>query len=367
MRAQPACCSDVVAAGAVPPLAALLGSASDLTQQAAAAALEVLCATGDAACRAAVAQAGVIEPAVQLMFSSNPAMQVSAAAILTHITADSEERRLEAWEAGAVPAAMRVLRSSLAGPPCAVVQERAAAFLRVSASTAAGAAVVRAAGAVPQLVRLLQSPCSSVRVAAARAVHALLENDPLTCSDVDAAGGLPALVQVLGSCSSNASLLAPAAGALWACMTSSSERAAAACRAGAVPVLVELLIHSSDEVRYPAAEALKMACQAGQQGCVQLREHDGLERIVEFLLSDSVSARLIPVAAAILAVVGRQDMWSRVVMKRAGAQYALQLLAYHCEDHWLFEDQELSRHIAEALCYVDGTAPVLSKPNSHGL
>jgi hypothetical protein len=269
VQEQPECWQDVIAAGAVPALGALLKRPhSKLSQQAAAAALETLTAAADdhASCTEAFAQAGVIVPAVRLLVSTNPAIQVSVAAMLTNLTAASDTCRTAAREAGGIPAALTALRSTPAGPPHATVQEWALAFLSVAASTALGAAEVCQSGGVVHIVRLLKSPCSAVRCNAARAMCALAQNDTLACTEIESAGGIPALVQLLGSRDSNSRVLSHVVAALGWCMASSSSCAQAARSAGAVPVLMQLVSHGSLDVRQSAAAALEWAEAAGLEG-----------------------------------------------------------------------------------------------------
>lgn len=237
----------------MPLLAALLRQPvhTQATQQAAAAALATLCAAaaaaegGDSSISpglAALEQAGVIVPAVQLMeTSTDPATRAAAAAILAHLSASNEACRTEAVEAGAIPAALTSLRNTPIRTPSPVVQEHVLAFLNVMINTQAGAArALSEAGGVPQLVQLLGSPSTAVQANAAQVLHTLTAKSSRVCGDI-AAGGIPALVQVLGGCSSNGKLRAHAVGVLSACMASSRDSTAAACRAGAVPALVQLL------------------------------------------------------------------------------------------------------------------------------
>lgn len=269
LQEQPECWQDVIAAGAVPALGALLKRPhSELSQQAAAAALETLTAAADdrAACAEAFAQASIVTPAVRLLVSTNPDVQVSVAAMLTNLTAASDTCRTAAREAGGIPAALRALRSTPAGPPFAIVQEWALAFLSVTASTAIGAAEVCQSGGVVQIVRLLKSPCSAVRCNAACAICTLAQNNTLACAEIESSGGIPALVQLLGSSNSDSRVLAHAVAALGWCMASSSSCAQAARSAGAVPVLMQLVSHGSYDVRQTAAAALEWAEAAGVEG-----------------------------------------------------------------------------------------------------
>jgi hypothetical protein len=390
MQEHPPCSQDVVAAGAVPLLAALLRQPvnTPATQQAAAAALDTLCAAaaaaegGDSSISpglAALAQAGVIVPAVQLMeTSTNPATQAAAAAMLAHLSASNEACRTQAVEEGAISAALKSLRKPPSRTPSLVMQEKVLAFLNVMVNAQAGAArALREAGGVPQLVQLLGSPSTAVQANAAQVLHTLTAKSSRACGDI-AAGGIPALVQVLGGCSSNGKLLAHAVGVLSACMASSRDSIAAACRAGAVPVLVKLLGYygtvtvsrttsvdaSSVDIVERAVAALRVACQApgniGQEACVQLRESGGLGQLVSSLTSDSVLEGFYPSVVAILAAAGRVDMQSRGAMRCAGACFALELFASHFQDDW--EEAEFS-NIMEALSYVNGSAPVLKKLN----
>jgi hypothetical protein len=105
-----------------------------------------------------------------------------------------------------------------------------------------------------------------VRCDAARAICSLAQNDTLACTEIESAGGLSALVQLLGSSNSDSMVLAHAVAALGWCMASSSSCTQAARNAGAVPVLGQLLSHAGDVVRQSAAAALEWAEVAGVEG-----------------------------------------------------------------------------------------------------
>ena len=129
----------VAAAGAIPPLVALLRSSSACVQRSASGALRNLSFNDDN--RIKVAAAGAIPPLVALLRSSSTGVQEQAAGALTNLSANNDNQ-VKVAAAGAIPPLVALLSSSSAG-----VQEQAARALTNLSANNDNQVKVAAAGA----------------------------------------------------------------------------------------------------------------------------------------------------------------------------------------------------------------------------
>ena len=163
----------MIAAGAVPLLVALLRSDKPAVQERAAGALEHL-AYGVQKNTDAIISAGAVPPLIALLMSDKPAVQEPAASALWCLTFYSQRHRNAIFAAGAVPPLVTLLRSDKP----AVLAEAAVTLGCLASGThdalgylANGARKIQnaiiAAGAVPLLANLLRSDEPAVLEAAA--------------------------------------------------------------------------------------------------------------------------------------------------------------------------------------------------------
>eukprot|EP00435_Cladocopium_sp_Y103_P064011 s1365_g25.t1 len=166
--------STLLRAGAVPALVRLLGSDAPVPTRAAASALRNLAANHNQA-QLAIAQAGAVAPLIHLLSHSDRQLQAQAASALGNLAGDSSENHFDKQvmiaQAGALTPLVRLLRTT----DSAEVREACASALRMLATNNADNQVAVAhAGAIQPLVQLLRDEAPSVREEAAAALGNLV-------------------------------------------------------------------------------------------------------------------------------------------------------------------------------------------------
>ena len=251
--------SEVVSAGALPPLVALLGAESTAeVQSAAAGALRNIICGADNRVKVAAASAGAVSFLVALLGTQEPAaVQEQAAAALQHLAfnADSKSKIIAA---GAIPSLVALLRCN----NTAAVQEVAAGALCMLVRNADNEVKTAASVAIPLLVTLLGIQHSAaVQEAAAKALSNITGVDAGNNIMKAAAVAIPPLVALLGTHNTDVQLAT--AQALWNLVDDADNQVEVAA-AGAISPLVALLgIHSTAAVQEVAVGVLtKLAFNA---------------------------------------------------------------------------------------------------------
>lgn len=184
----------MASAGDIPALIRGLRGSSRAAQLQAATALGQLARASPEHCQD-IAAAGAIPPLEQLLCeSSSEAVQLAAARALRPL---AECSMREAVSAGAIPALMLLLQSNRTE----VVEEACCALLAMLTNddyrTEHSQALVATVGAIPALVRHLGSDSKVLRRVAAAMLYDLCQMQGTTADAGIAAGGIPALVEVL--------------------------------------------------------------------------------------------------------------------------------------------------------------------------
>lgn len=241
------CCSKMMAAGALEALVTVLIQPNSLpaAKQWAARTLGVLAADGDSSRCEAIAAAGAVPALLQGLVSDSPAeVQIAAAGTLADLTASpAPEISLAACAAGGVQLLVPLL-SSRQGE----VRHTAAVALSNLAADSYECRSTLAASALPALVRLLQDDDPAVT---AQILAAMMEDKLGYSEAVVRNGALPHLLRLLSH--SSQQQRESAAGAVRALVCDGQAEAAAA--AGAVERLICLLRHAGDS--WAAAEAAR--------------------------------------------------------------------------------------------------------------
>lgn len=225
--------SDIIAAGAVPPLVKLIGSGISNLQELAAAVLGNLCHESPAN-QEKVAKAGVFKALVDLLSADVGPAQEAAYAIW-NLTVGHEENSAKVVRCGAVPKLTELLKST-----SDIAQENAAgALMHVTMSEEARQAIVQA-DAIPRLCELLQPSYEpEVSSQAAGALLNLASDCPEYAKMIVKHGAIGPLINLVRDGPDLAREYA--AGALMNIIRGDMEVADRASKEGAIPVLAGLL------------------------------------------------------------------------------------------------------------------------------
>ena len=238
--------------GDIPALVRQLRSKNRVQQAAAASALrEIACYGPDAALQEIVAAGGIAPLAQLLRESSSAAVLEHAASVLPMLAAGNSDE-VAAEMGGMLPTLLRLLarRGSVA-----------ACTANLLAGLAGGspelATAILAAGGLPALVSLLGSDkTEGERWMAAGALTNMSPHGPEFSAAVVAAGGLPPLIQMLGS---HSALLQMAAAKALRNVAGYRAGAGAVAAAGAIPPLAHILRSDSSSVTLRSEAAWAIA------------------------------------------------------------------------------------------------------------
>jgi hypothetical protein len=274
--------SVVAKAGAIPRLVRLLGEASQKTKEAVATALVNLSGK-EAGYQHEFHESGALPGLVALLSGGGELLSLSGCATLANLALDPEAPGA-VREAGAIPPLVRLLRASTP-PNVLLYAARAVKNLTGPLHQFAGnMASLAAAGAVPQLVRLLGPGSSVDLLACVTGTLASLGHAEDMMLAISAAGAIPLLLQLLDS-----PVCGNAAGVLQE-LACSVDNAAAISAGGALPKLVRMLGRNfPSEVHEQAAGLLANLCrpEAGLDGAVA--SANAIPALVALLRSGSKS------------------------------------------------------------------------------
>eukprot|EP00900_Chrysochromulina_parva_P014719 jgi/Chrpa1/23248/Chrysochromulina_OHIO_Genome00027473-RA len=237
----------LAAAGALPPLVAMLGDGTAEERAAAAEALGKL-ARNDAN-KAAIAAAGAIEPLVALVRDGDREGKVNAAGALGNLVAGDDAIKAAMAAAGAIELLVTLVRDSDA---------RGKAYAAFVLGNLAGGddaivAAIVATGAIEPLVALVRDGDAEGKADAAFALWSLAVGDD-AIKAIAAAGAIEPLVALVRD--GDAEGKAYAAGALWSLAAGDDAIKAAIAAAGAIEPLVALVRDGDAEGKADAATAL---------------------------------------------------------------------------------------------------------------
>ena len=283
--------AEIIAAGALPPLVALLSAGSSAAvQEQSAWAIFVLAFDSDSVIK--IIAAGAIPPLVALLGSHSTATAQEVAAMVLQKIAAYADSSAKIAAAGAIP----LLVTMLGAQSAKGVQEAAAGALWHLSAGAIIRVKVIAAGAIPPLVSLLSAHFPGVQEAAAAVLCNLAIDDDNTVKIADA-GAIPPLVAMLKAQSTAAAQLA-AAKAL-SNFTDEADKQVVA--AGAIPPLVALLgSQSPDAVQEAAAAALRnIASASNANSRFNIADSSAIPPLVALLGARSTSGVQLEAAGAL--------------------------------------------------------------------
>ena len=265
----------------IPPLANLLGSESDKSQNWAQGALLNI----------AVAQenrTAVVKPLVELLDVRNAAAQMKSAESLATLASRSAENRAVVAAAGAIPPLVRLLGD---GRNVSTSQVRAAAALGDLARAGESKQAIVRAGGVEPLVAMLLSHNVEAQTRASIAVWQLAASTAAQQLIADA-GGIQHLVKLL-SCG-NAIAATHAAGALWHLESLASTKSVI-ISAGGIAALVDLLGQAAEWEGSDGQDAIAalLSDLARERGNAKasIVQRGGVKHLVGLLENGSVIAR----------------------------------------------------------------------------
>ncbi|XP_052149516.1 U-box domain-containing protein 4-like [Oryza glaberrima] len=205
--------------------------------------------------RLRIVAAGALPPLVALLSRPDPLLQEHGVTALLNLSLRKDNRGAVV-DAGAVGPLVRALRSA-ASP--AARENAACALLRLAQLDGSAAAAIGRAGAVPVLVSLLESGGARGKKDAATALYALCsgapeENGPRAVE----AGAVRALLELMGE--PERGMVEKAAYVLHALVGTAEGRAAAVAEGG-VPVLVEMVEGGTPRHKEMATLCLLHVCE----------------------------------------------------------------------------------------------------------
>eukprot|EP00775_Hariotina_reticulata_P009137 gene9137-9305_t len=199
-----------------------------------------------------------IKEMVQLLSSDDLSAVLKAATKLCRLASDSNQDAACMVELGAVPCLLKLLSNNNAA--CLQMAVEALQALCACKISNSSQVLEAATAAAPRLVRLLGSRLSAVQLAATHVMMHLTEKQSSDRQQrlVDA-GAVPMLLRVLQSGSADSQGLAVQA--LHALAAANVDFSAAISTAGAAPMLVPLLISQTSELQMPALQCFTLLAQ----------------------------------------------------------------------------------------------------------
>ena len=280
----------IAKAGGIPKLVGVLLSFSTQSQKAAEISAVQLCtlaaeaikemAKGNRKNQDAIAEAGAIQPLVSLLASQAPQMQASAAGALANIARNNQVQQASVAKTGAVAPLCTLIRE---GSP-ETKDSSASALWSIATDNALNKDTIAKLGGIDPLVGLLtigESDKSQEYVAGALAAlaHKHLDNRQLIAKR---------LVGLLGSSAARAP--EKAVRVLMTCSSFSSDHAAnqiAIMKAGGIPPLISWLGVSSVRAQAHAAHALFCLAQDNSTTQVQIARSDGIPPLIALVRRSS--------------------------------------------------------------------------------
>lgn len=246
----------ITAAAAIEPLVRLLGDGRRVRaatpQERAAAVLSDLARAGDN--KKKIVEAGGVNPLVAMLSSDSREAQTHAAGALLQLAALGSNKTIIA-AAGAIPLLVNLLRCDTVD-----TQKFSTGALWHLASSADNKTEMVNAGAIPLLVAVLESPSSEAREHAAAVVSALARSQGGNKKVIYQKGGIAPLVKLLTD--ARPITQRHAACALWGLSDGKDgiyDRQIA--EAGAIPLLIAMLLNDDQETRGFAAACMLCLCK----------------------------------------------------------------------------------------------------------
>lgn len=258
------------------------------------------------------------------MLSGSDAAQKAAAGALWNLAYKNEENRNVIRNAGAIPPLVRLLKSY---QPEGMRREAARAISNLSCNNHANQVAIAASGAIPPLVHLLQrgSPCSVE--AAARALSNLALQDE-NQADIAAAGAVPALLQLMAS---GPEACQEAAVRAYGNVIVNNHHAAVATTAPrAIPVLKDMLGREGKRtLQLEAARALGNLACLGSAVQREIVSSGVVSTLIKMLDSGHEGTRE-SAACTLWDIAYDNDLARRAVVEGNGVPYLVQALLFGC-------------------------------------
>lgn len=262
--------------------------------------------------------------ATMLSGSDGDAAQKAAAGALWNLAYKSEDNRNVIRNAGAIPPLVRLLKSY---QPEGMRREAARAISNLSCNNHANQVAIAASGAIPPLVHLLQSgtPCSVE--AAARALSNLALQDE-NQADIAAAGAVPALLQLM---STGPDACQEAAVRAYGNVIVNNHHAAVAMTAPrAIPLLKEMLGRDGKRtLQLEAARALGNLACLGASVQADIVASGVVATLIKMLDSGHEATRE-SAACTLWDISYDNDLARRAVVTGNGVPYLVQALLFGC-------------------------------------
>lgn len=283
--------SAIVRAGGIKLLVDMLSSGTDGGQLHAASTLATIAASKKEFILATV-DAGVIGPLVGLLRKGSNKAQVYAAAAVASISQDPEHKDAMI-QAGAIQPLVRLVRSDVAFDGQVYASD---AIANLSHQNHKAQSAIHAAGAIPLLLKLLES--GKAQISAANALGMVMSPGPepndsppdLTPANAEtqqavaAGGAIPPLLSLLNGM--NVLGQVHAASALSNIARENEANQNQIVAAGGIPTLLELLSSRSPEAQAQGASALAQIARFNRENQGKIANAGALPQLVALLISN---------------------------------------------------------------------------------
>lgn len=304
-------------AGAIHPLAALLGSPLKEVQEQSVGALLYL-ASNDKVSRNAV-----VERLVAVLHVRNAAAQMKAAKALAVLAGRSADNRKAITSANAILPLVKLLgdgRRVKSSTP----QERAAAVLADLARLSENKVAIMGAGAAEPLVNMLSSKSAKAAANAACTLWhlgAAGDNKPIIAK----AGAITPLVELLAKGSAEAQKYSM--GALFQ-LAAIDQNRASMVSAGVIPLLIGLLSSDADDVREHAVAVLAnlALAQGGKSNKRTLAQGGAIKPLIELLTDPSISIQKHAACVLWSLAAGKDGVYDRQIVELGGVPPLVKML-----------------------------------------
>ena len=288
----------ITKAGGIKHLVELLTSGTDGGQLHAASTLATIAATKKEF-QLAVVQGGAITPLVALLRTGSNKAQIFAAAAIASIS-ENPVHKDPVIKAGAMPPLVRLLRSDVAAEGQTYASD---AIANLSCQNHKAQKVIHGAGAIPLLLKLLES--GKAQISAANALSQLMSpgpepsNDPPDLTPANAetqeaiasGGAIAPLLSLLNGMNILGQVHAAAALSNIARGNEANQNQIVA--AGGIPTLLELLSSRSAQAQAQGASALAQIARFNRENQDKIATAGGMSLLVALLVSSNGAACLL--------------------------------------------------------------------------
>ena len=258
----------------------------------------------------------IIKQLVSMLNDRGTAAQEQAAAALANLASDSNDNRASIVEAGGIAPLLNLLKSESSR-----AKENAASAITQLCITKEIQDVIADKGGIPLLVQVLQSSSSNKDTSAntlcslaAQAIWQLSKDNRANQLAIAEAGAINFLVAMLGSPS--AEMQSNAAGALATLAMNNQENQSSIARTGAIAPLCTLVREGSDETKEQSASALWALSTDNAPNKATIAKLGGVEPLVGLVVSGATEKSQAFAAGALSSLSSKHSENRAAIAKR---------------------------------------------------